>query len=96
VALLLAHLQQGSVKVAAGSRVQRGDELARCGSSGNSTEPHLHLQAQRRPYFDANADLETLPIRFVGISRKRRGVVAEGSFFVRRNDVFDPLGKPQK
>jgi hypothetical protein len=92
--VLLAHLQQGSVRVAVGTPVQRGDELARCGNSGNSTQPHLHLQVQLQPSFDANADLETLPIRFVGISRTRCGVAAKGSFFVRRNDVFDPLGKP--
>ena len=28
-----------------GQRVQIGDALGRCGNSGNSTEPHLHIQA---------------------------------------------------
>jgi hypothetical protein len=37
-----------------------------------------------------------LPIRFVGISRMRRDSLAQGSLFLRRNDVFVPLGKPQK
>ena len=27
-----------------GQPVSRGDQLARCGNSGNSTEPHVHLQ----------------------------------------------------
>jgi hypothetical protein len=42
--LLLAHLQRGSVQPRVGERVEAGDPVARCGNSGNSTEPHLHLQ----------------------------------------------------
>ena len=42
--VVLAHLQRGSVRVHAGQPVHDGDALARCGNSGNSTEPHLHLQ----------------------------------------------------
>lgn len=45
--LLLAHLAQGSVGVAAGERVVRGAPVGRVGNSGNSTLPHLHLHAQR-------------------------------------------------
>ena len=41
----LCHLQHGSVRVTVGQVVGRGDELGRCGNSGNSTEPHVHLQA---------------------------------------------------
>lgn len=43
--VLLAHLRQGSVAVHAGDRVSTGDCLGECGNSGNSTEPHLHIQA---------------------------------------------------
>lgn len=42
--VLLAHLERGSVQVLAGQRVSEGVPVARCGNSGNSTEPHLHLQ----------------------------------------------------
>lgn len=58
---LYAHLVRGSVTVAPGDRVRRGQTLGRCGHSGNSTEPHLHFQLQ-----DA-ADLWRgmgLPVRF--------------------------------
>ena len=41
----VCHLQRGSVQVQMGQRVGRGDVLGRCGNSGNSTEPHVHLQA---------------------------------------------------
>lgn len=41
----LCHLQQGSIAVRIGQRVSAGEVLARCGNSGNSMEPHVHLQA---------------------------------------------------
>jgi hypothetical protein len=42
--VLLAHLRQGSVRVRPGQQVQAGDILGECGNSGNSTEPHVHVQ----------------------------------------------------
>jgi hypothetical protein len=45
VVVAVCHLQQGSVKVRSGQRVRIGDVLGRCGNSGNSTEPHVHVQA---------------------------------------------------
>ena len=42
--LLLAHLQRGSVQLQPGQLVNVGDSVGRCGNSGNSTQPHLHLQ----------------------------------------------------
>jgi len=41
----LCHLQRGSVTVRSGAAVRAGAILGRCGNSGNSTEPHLHVQA---------------------------------------------------
>jgi murein DD-endopeptidase MepM/ murein hydrolase activator NlpD len=45
----LCHLRRGSVRVGVGTVVRRGDQLADCGNSGNSTEPHVHLQAMDDP-----------------------------------------------
>ncbi|WP_445997000.1 peptidoglycan DD-metalloendopeptidase family protein [Okibacterium fritillariae] len=42
------HLQRGSVRVNVGDRMRAGDVLAACGNSGNSSEPHLHVQRQDR------------------------------------------------
>ena len=41
---LYAHLQPGSVRVKPGDAVKSGQAIAKLGSSGNSTEPHLHFQ----------------------------------------------------
>ena len=43
--VLLAHLQAGSVRVQVGDQVAAGQVLGACGNSGNSTQPHVHLQA---------------------------------------------------
>ena len=43
--VVLCHLQQGSVRVELDEEVEVGDVVANCGNTGNSTEPHLHLQA---------------------------------------------------
>ena len=45
IIVALCHLQRNSIQVTRGQRVQTGDALGRCGNSGNSTEPHLHVQA---------------------------------------------------
>ncbi|HEY0637314.1 MAG TPA: peptidoglycan DD-metalloendopeptidase family protein [Pseudonocardiaceae bacterium] len=46
---LLAHLRHGSVAAAPGQRVARGQEIGQCGNSGNSSEPHVHVQLMDSP-----------------------------------------------
>ncbi|MCY4074812.1 MAG: M23 family metallopeptidase [Acidobacteria bacterium] len=58
---LYAHLVRGSIAVAPGDRVERGQVLGLCGHTGHSTEPHLHFHLQD------SADLFRgmgLPVRF--------------------------------
>ncbi|MBE9137071.1 M23 family metallopeptidase [Nodosilinea sp. LEGE 07088] len=47
--IVLAHMQQGSVSVAPGDTLTTGDLIGEVGNSGASTEPHLHIHAQRPP-----------------------------------------------
>ncbi|WP_461171201.1 peptidoglycan DD-metalloendopeptidase family protein [Arthrobacter sp. Z1-15] len=47
--LALAQLQRGSITVRVGDKVSPQDLVARCGNSGSSSEPHLHLQMMDRP-----------------------------------------------
>jgi murein DD-endopeptidase MepM/ murein hydrolase activator NlpD len=56
--IMLAHLQSGSVCVQRGQRVRAGDIVGRAGNSGRSSEPHLHIHAER------NGD--AVPLRFDG------------------------------
>lgn len=43
--IAVCHLQRDSLAVRLGQRLRTGEVLGRCGNSGNSTEPHVHLQA---------------------------------------------------
>lgn len=45
--VLLAHMQEGSVKVGAGDAVNVNTRLGLVGNSGNTSEPHLHIHAER-------------------------------------------------
>lgn len=47
VEIVFAHLQKGSVRVSSGDSLAIGDRLGEIGNSGASTEPHLHIHAQR-------------------------------------------------
>ena len=51
--LFLAHFQRGSIVVKRGERVSRGQAIGRCGNSGNSDFPHIHLHIQDQPAFNS-------------------------------------------
>jgi hypothetical protein len=61
---LYAHLQPGSVRVRPGDAVAAGALLGRLGSSGNSTEPHLHFHVCNGPSALA---CNGVPVRFTDI-----------------------------
>jgi hypothetical protein len=80
--VLYGHLQQGSLRARAGEQVRAGQVLGQVGDSGNSGEPHLHLQVQNRPTFDVeDRTTRTSPILFTDAS------VTD----VRRGDSVGPL-----
>ncbi|MEW1926187.1 M23 family metallopeptidase [Streptomyces sp. NPDC088360] len=75
-----AHVQRGSLAVRTGDRVRAGQVMARCGNSGNSTEPHVHFQLMDGP------DLATargVPFRWRGV-----GVPANGETFTVREEAL--------
>ncbi|MEU4926164.1 M23 family metallopeptidase [Streptomyces yokosukanensis] len=55
----LAHLRPGSVTVTKGDIVRAGQLLGEVGNTGNTTEPHLHIHAERD---GAGLDLEFIRI----------------------------------
>ena len=82
--LLMAHLRQGSIAVKVGERVTEGEPIARVGKSGDSSHPHIHIQAQSLPSGVADITtidgplmvktLHTYPLLFRGASLVRDGV----------------------
>ncbi len=62
--VLLAHLGQYSVKVVVGERVEPGQPVARCGNSGRSPQPHIHLHVQTTPVLGS----PTHPFHLMGVT----------------------------
>jgi hypothetical protein len=84
---VFAHLRRGSVRVKKGQQLRAGDELAACGNSGNSTEPHLHFHLMDRP---STLFAAGLPFRFDHYEIDRHttsGVPANGQRFLARSPV---------
>lgn len=88
--VLLAHLQHRSALVLPGNRVRDGQALARVGNSGNSDEPHLHIQVQDSPTTDIHhAGVRTVPIVFRDVELIRGGDQTRPvATDLRRGDAF--------
>ncbi|MGQ0431501.1 MAG: M23 family metallopeptidase [Microthrixaceae bacterium] len=69
--VLLAHLREGSITVDNGERVHTGDLIGRVGSTGNSSEPHLHIQVQNDSTLEDST--RSFPIVFQSVARSRGG-----------------------
>ncbi|WP_434091176.1 M23 family metallopeptidase [Streptomyces flaveus] len=69
-----AHLKRGSLTVREGDRVSAGQQIARCGNSGNSSEPHLHFQLMDSPDPDT---ARGIPFRWHGIGVPRNREIFE-------------------
>jgi biotin carboxyl carrier protein len=82
--VLLAHIKQGSILVKDGQQVRAGQPIAQCGNSGNTSEPHLHLQVQSHADF-RQPDLRTYPIGWKAHLTRGQKQLPSGSF-LRRND----------
>lgn len=76
--VLLAHLQSGSVALRTGDTVEAGRPIGRAGSSGNSSEPHLHIHAVTGRVTDGLQLITSasgVPMRFGGRVLMRNDVV---------------------
>ncbi|GAA0448510.1 M23 family metallopeptidase [Lentibacillus halophilus] len=47
VNVLIAHMQEGSAAVEAGGRIKTKQPIGLVGNSGNTSEPHLHIHAEK-------------------------------------------------
>lgn len=83
----MAHLQRGSARVGAGDVVRAGQHIADCGNSGNSTEPHLHLQLMDHRWVVVAAGLPVEFDSFEVAGQRRSGVPRNGEPFVIPEDA---------
>lgn len=75
---MLAHFRQGSLAVAVGDRVSRGQQIALLGNSGDSSGPHVHHQLQDGPDWQA---ADALPRRFDNVDAQ---FLVKGTWFNAR------------
>jgi Peptidase family M23 len=64
--ILLAHLRMGSLQLASGDLVRRGQPIGTLGNSGASDMPHLHIHAQRPGTAAAPFSGRPVPMRIAG------------------------------
>ena len=57
----ISHLMKNSINVKVGDYVEMGSVIAKCGNSGYSPEPHIHIQVQPSAYLGD----KTLPFKFI-------------------------------
>jgi hypothetical protein len=99
--LLMGHLRQGSIAVKVGERLTEGQPIARVGKSGDSSHPHIHIQAQTLPTGIADITtidgpqmvktMHTYPLLFRGVSLIRGGVETRPTAVdPRRGDFLPP------
>jgi urea transporter len=66
--VFLCHLKQYSSQLKKGDYVKTGDLIAKCGNSGNSPQPHLHIHIQSNPYIGDH----TIPFCLSAFTNKQK------------------------
>jgi murein DD-endopeptidase MepM/ murein hydrolase activator NlpD len=97
--IMIGHVRAGSIRVSVGDRVAAGQVIAEVGNSGNTDEPHVHIQAQNLPSLDDDAEdpvelvraLRTYPLVFDDVVLTRDGSESTPSVAdPRRGDLVRP------
>jgi murein DD-endopeptidase MepM/ murein hydrolase activator NlpD len=85
--IALDHLRPGSLRVQEGDRVAAGQQVAEVGNSGNTSEPHLHLQLLDLPRQNGQGRSRELLLTDVALLRGGR-LSHPDRADLRRNDTF--------
>ncbi len=91
--VVLGHLAETAPELAVGTTVAAGDVLGRCGASGSTPTPRLHLHLEGPAAADGSRAVTA--VRFEHATRRAAdGHTAEAPFAVRRGDQVVPLQAP--
>ncbi|SNS74661.1 Peptidase family M23 [Streptosporangium subroseum] len=91
----LVHLRAGSVRVALGEEVTTGQPIAECGNSGNSTQPHVHVQVMDSPDLSVAQGIPMAFRRFRERPRGARHPQIRESGLPGEGAVVEPLPVPE-
>lgn len=85
---LVAHLQRASAAVRVGDRVRAGQAVARCGNSGNSSEPHVHAQLmdRRSPLIAQGVPMAFASVELEGSEERRDAMPENDQIMIARAD----------
>ena len=64
-----AHIHQGSITVSMNQKVKQGQVIAKIGSSGRASEPHVHFEVRDTQYYIAGHFLD--PEKYISLSNTR-------------------------
>lgn len=79
----ISHFAENSIVVDRGDRIERGSLLGRCGNSGYSPQPHIHIQVQLTPEVGA----ATVPFSFANL-------LVDGEFHAEIAPATDSILEP--
>jgi murein DD-endopeptidase MepM/ murein hydrolase activator NlpD len=88
---VLAHLRAGSLRVAVGDHVVAGQPIGECGNSGNSTQPHVHVQVMDSTDISIARGLPMVFRNFREWPRSGNPLQVTGSGIPREGSVVEPL-----
>lgn len=91
------HMKHGSITVAEGETIEKGQVIGRLGNSGNTSEPHLHIQFMDRWVWTDELlslyEAEGIPMPLWGASVKPRGqsnILPLNGATLREEDIVLP------
>lgn len=88
----LVHLRAGSVRVVVGEEVAAGQQIGECGNSGNSTQPHVHVQVTDGPDMSVARGVPLAFRRFREWPRGRRSFRDREAGIPEDAAIVEPLG----
>ncbi len=84
-----AHLERGSIakRLSGGTKVRKGEVLARVGDSGSSGAPHLHFQITNKPVFEESEGLPFTIENFAVVGKTDQGAILNSTSKLEQHAV---------
>ncbi len=89
----IVHLQQDSIVVKDNQVVSVGEVIAKCGNSGNSTQPHIHIQAMTSLDFTSTRGVPLYFEKYLQTRNKENYQEFEGASFPEKGMIVEPMRK---
>lgn len=77
----IVHLKMNSITVEENQKVAVGDMIAKCGNSGNSTQPHIHIQAMTSLNFNSTRGVPLYFEKYIQIKKGSEKEMLRGISF---------------